>query len=252
MTLLERLQAGDIILGLSNSYPAPGIIELMCPGWDMVWIDGQHGQFEYNSLLAAVRAAERVGVSSLVRVPTHDPILLGTYADMDADALMLPLVETREQAQSIARALRFAPVGNRSYGGRRVIDLHGREYYKEYKPLIFAQIETLESVENAADIAAVEGIDLLFYGPDDMKTRLGIPIETAALDNPKLRDGLRRTAEVARAAGKIAGTTGGSPQTLPILREMGYQVIMCGGDVPYIRTTSPQKLAEMKEAMKEL
>lgn len=249
MTILQRLQAGDIILGLSNSYPAAGIVELMCPGWDMVWIDGQHGAHDYNSIQAAVRAAERVGVSSLVRVPTHDPILLGTYADMDADAMMLPLVETREQAQSIARALRFAPVGNRSYGGRRVIDLNGRNYYQDYKPLIFAQIETLESVENAADIAAVEGIDLLFYGPDDMKTRLGIPIEVAALEHPQLREGMRRTAEIARAAGKFAGTTGGSPQTLPILREMGYQVIMCGGDVPYIRSMAPKSLAEMKQAM---
>jgi len=251
MTIRERLQAGEIILGVSNSYPAAGIIEVMCPGWDMVWIDGQHGQFDYNSLLAAVRAADLLGVSTLVRVPTHDPLLLGTYADMDADALMVPMVETRAQAESIARALRFAPRGNRSYGGRRVIDMHGRNYYQDYKPLIFAQIETLESVDNAAEIAAVDGIDLLFFGPDDMKTRMGIPIDTPPLEHPQLREAMQRTAEIARAAGKFAGTVAATPPAIKACREMGYQVMMCGGDVTLFRVYAPQKLAEMKKALEE-
>jgi 4-hydroxy-2-oxoheptanedioate aldolase len=251
MNVLQRLQAGETILGLSNSYPAAGIIEVMCPGWDMVWIDSQHGQHDYNSLLAAIRAADLLGVSTLVRVSTHDPLLLGTYADMDPDALMVPMVETPEQAESIARALRFAPRGNRSYGGRRVIDMHGRNYYQEYKPLIFAQIETLESVDNAEAIAAVEGIDLLFFGPDDMKTRMGIPIDTAPIEHPELREAMRRTAEIARAAGKFAGTVAATPPAVKACHEMGYQVLMCGGDVTLFRLHAPQRLADMKKALEE-
>lgn len=251
MTIRERLQAGEVILGMSNSYPAAGIIEVMCQGWDMVWIDGQHGQHDFASMLNAVRAADAIGVSTLVRVPTHDPLLLGTYADLDADALMIPMVETVAQARAIARALRFPPIGNRSYGGRRVIDLHGREYYLEQKPFIMAQIETLESVDNAAEIAAVEGIDLLFFGPDDMKTRMGIPIDTAIVDNPQLLDAMKRTAEAARAAGKFAGTVAATPEAVKACREMGYQVLMCGGDVTLFRLHAPQRLAEMRKALEE-
>lgn len=251
MTLRERLGAGETILGFANTFPATGIVELMCKDVDLAWIDCQHGQIDYMAALDAVRAADRVGILSMVRVPTHDPLLLGTYADLSPSALMIPMVETVEQARSVARALTFPPLGNRSFGGRRPIDIHGLGFYRTHQPLIVAQIETLESVACAEAIAAVEGIDVLFFGPDDMKLRMGIPVETSPLDHPELLDAMRRTAKIARAAGKWSGTTAANGKAARAARDMGYQMLMCGADAQFLRLLPPQRLAEVRDALGE-
>ena len=251
MSLHERLQAGETILGFANTLPAAGIIEIMSKGWDIVWIDCQHGQLSYDSALAAVRTAMAMGIDSLVRVPTHDPGLLGVYADLSPQALMIPLVDTRQQAEAVARALCFPPRGNRSFGGRRPIDLHGMNYTHTHAPLVVAQIESPEAIEHAAEIAAVDGIDMLFFGPDDVKLRLGIPMDTVPTEHPALREAMRRVAEIARAAGKHAGATAGSGPAARAVRELGYQLIMCGSDVHCLRTIAPQRLAEVRKALSE-
>ncbi len=147
-SLRQRLQDGQRLLGVANAYPATGIIEGMCKGWDVVWIDGQHGQMGYDAALSAIRAAAACGIESIFRVPGHDQSMLGAYADLAPSGLMIPMVNTVAQAQAIAAALQFAPKGIRSYGGRRPIDLHGRDYYKT-SPFVIAQIETVEAVQNA-------------------------------------------------------------------------------------------------------
>jgi len=245
----ERLQAGETLLGFANTLPAAGIVELMCKDIDVVWIDCQHGQHDQRTALDAVRVADLLGILSTVRVPTHDPLLLGTYADLAPSSLMVPMVETRAQAEVVARALAFPPAGNRSYGGRRMIDRYGPQAYRTHVPLVMAQIETLASVEEAEAIIAVEGIDMLFFGPDDMKLRMGIPVDTSPLDHPELLEAMARTARIARAAGKFAGTTAASGKAARVVRDMGYQLLMCGADVVFIRTGAPQRLADVRDAL---
>lgn len=80
--LMDRLRAGQMVAGLVNTYPASGIIEGMCSGWDFVWIDGQHGQISYEAALHAVQAARATGVDAILRVPGHEPGILGQYADL--------------------------------------------------------------------------------------------------------------------------------------------------------------------------
>ena len=143
--------------------------------WDFLWIDGQHGPFSYDSALTAVRTTDLVGTDSLLRVPGQEHSLLGLYADMLPSAMMVPVVNTPEQAKAVVDATRFPPLGNRSYGGRRPIDFLGRDYYMGEGLVLVLQIETPEAVENAAAIAALEGVDALFLGADDLKIQLGVP-----------------------------------------------------------------------------
>ena len=94
-TLIEKLQAGKVVLGLGNMYPAAGIIECMCKGWDFVWIDAQHGAIDYRAALNACRAADGQGVDTLLRVPGHEPGLLGKFADLGPSAIMVPMVKNK-------------------------------------------------------------------------------------------------------------------------------------------------------------
>ena len=247
-TLRRRLAAGELLFGLTHVYPAPGIVEVMAPGWDILWIDGQHGQFGHAELMAAVRACDLVGVAALVRVAGHESSLLGPVADMAPAAMMAPMVNSAEEAAAIARALRFPPLGERSYGGRRVGDLYGREYPNLADLLVVAQIEAPAAVEASADIAAVEGIDVLFLGPDDMKLRLGLPIETPLFADPRLASAATRVASAARAAGKFAAMPGATPENVARCRELGYQMFFGGSDVGFLRAASPAALKALRQA----
>ena len=110
-------------LGLGVMYPAAGIIERIGPDWDWMWIDGQHGELGYGDILAAVRASNLIQRPTVVRVPGHDSGAIGLALDTAADAVMVPMIDDADQARQIVNAAKFPPLGNRSYGARRPIDL---------------------------------------------------------------------------------------------------------------------------------
>ena len=170
MSLHQKLRTGRVILGLNLQYPAAGIIECIGAGWDWVWIDGQHGQHDYRSVLECVRVADSCGIAPVVRVSGHEPGLIGPAMDMRPAGIMVPMVNTVGEAQAIVKAARFPPLGERSYGGRRVIDLGTREYFKtaDQDTILIVQLETKEALDNAAAIAATEGVDV----PDELSQRL--------------------------------------------------------------------------------
>ena len=247
--LFERLRAGDAIMGFCTMYPAPGIIECTAAHWDWVWIDSQHGEHSYDSVINSVRTARASGIASIVRPETHDHGILGKYADIAPDGMMIPMVDTPEQAESIVQALRFPPRGSRSYGGRRLTDLGGREAYRETELLVMAQIETVEAAQNAEAIAATDGIDALFFGPDDMKCRLGLPINTPPTESDQLREAMESTAAAAKAAGKFCGCIGANRASLKMALEMGYQIIVGGADVIYLRESSAAFIEQVKDIL---
>ena len=92
---------GGTALGLCNMYPASGIIEGMCQGWDYVWIDGQHGEMSYDSILQAMHACRGMNLEVMLRVPASNSSLVGMYADLDPAVLMMPMIDTEEQAKEV-------------------------------------------------------------------------------------------------------------------------------------------------------
>ncbi|MFP4384072.1 MAG: HpcH/HpaI aldolase family protein [Spirochaetia bacterium] len=241
-SITEKLSKSKTVFGLWNTYPAPGIIEGMCPGWDFVLIDGQHGEHTYDSILSACRTAENMGVQVIIRVPINTSDQIGRYADIAPSALMIPMVNTGDDAKNAADAGCFPPVGNRSFGGRRVIDITGRNYYTEKSPFIIAQIETMEGAENCEAIIGTAGIDCLMFGPDDMKVQLGIPVGEDPLENSRIRKLMEKTALAAERAGKYAACIAGNPDTVRTVTEMGYRIFISGSDSAFLRSASEDKL----------
>lgn len=247
--LLEKLRRGDVCLGLANTYPAPGIIEIMGRGWDFIWIDGQHGQFSYEAALNAVRAAAAIGVDSLLRVPGHEHSTLCLYADMGPLAVMVPMVNTAAEAEHVVRGLRFPPRGARSFGGRRVADLYGRGYATESELMVVLQVETAEAAANADAIAAVDGVDCLFFGPDDMKMSLGLPMETAITEDARLQRAMEQTAAGARAHQRALGCVCPNAESARLALGLGYRLLAGGGDAPFLRTGAATRLSELRQAV---
>ena len=246
--LLEKLRAGAVCFGAANTYPAPGIIELMCKGWDFVWIDGQHGQFSYDGAMNAVRAATGTGVDSLLRVPGHEHSPLCLYADMAPAAILVPMVNTAAEAEHVVCGLRFPPRGVRSFGGRRMGDLYGRDYARDTELAVVVQIETVEAAANADAIAAVEGVDCLFFGPDDMKMSLGLPMDTLVTGDQRLLDAMSRTAQAARAHGRALGCACPNADAARLAVSLGFRLIASGGDAPFLRSGAAARLSELRSA----
>ena len=246
----QRLADGEVLLGLANGHSAPSIIESIGRGWDFVWIDGQHGPYSYEAALSCVRAADAVGVDTLLRPPSQESGLLGMYADLLPSALMVPIVNDASQAKAVVDALRFPPRGNRSYGGRRPIDFLGRDYYLGPGLLLVCQIETPEAVRHAEEIITTDGVDALFLGADDLKVQLGIPVNTPNLESEPIAEATRRVAQAARKAGKFAGCIAVSPQTVKRCVEFGYQIIVGGADVAFLRAASAERLEVLRPVLK--
>ena len=145
----SRLQSGVPQLGLAIMYPAPGVVERIGPDWDWIWIDSQHGELGYSDVLAMVRACDLIGRPSFVRVPGHEFGPIGLALDTGASGLIVPVVDTPEQAQTVVNAAKFPPLGRRSYGGRRPIDRQGRTYSDtaNEEVVLVAQIESPEAIE---------------------------------------------------------------------------------------------------------
>lgn len=247
--LAEKLRNGQVAIGINNMYPAPGIIEGMTKGWDYVWIDGQHGEMSYDSCLHAMQAARGMQIDTLLRVPFHEPGILCQFADLAPSAIMVPMINNAAEAKAIVKALRFPPLGERSYGGRRIIDLYGRDYITEFEMLVVAQIETLEAVANAEEIINTEGVDALFFGPDDMKMRMGLPMSTQLNENDELRAALKTVADACTKAGKFAGCVTPTAESIKMSKQLGYQLVVGGGDIAFLRVAAAEKITMLREAL---
>lgn len=242
-----RLQSGVPQLGLCIMYPSPGVIERIGTDWDWVWIDGQHGELGYSDVLAIVRACDLIGCPSFVRVPGHEFGPIGLALDTGASGLIVPVVDTPEQAQAVVNAAKFPPLGRRSYGARRPIDRQGRTYSDtaNEEVLLIAQIESPEAIDNAEAIAAVPGIDALFLGPDDIMLRRGYSM-TAPRSKETLGADMEAVASACRKHGKFAVMVGFGAEMLGVCVELGFNMIVSGGDVPFLANGSKQASEEAR------
>lgn len=233
-------------------YPAPGIVERVGADWDWIWIDGQHGQHGgYQEILAMVRACNLVGTKAFVRVPSHEAAGISLALDMNADGIIVPQVDTVEQALAVVRAAKFPPLGNRSYGGRRPIDFLGRNYSdtaNQDRKLII-QIESEEALVNADALAAVGGVDGLFLGPDDLMLRKGYRMDQSR-DIETMTECIRKVVVACHKHGKTSCTVAMDKTMIGICVASGVDMIVAGGDVFFLANTS-KEVAKAARAVAE-
>lgn len=234
-------------LGLCIMYPAPGVVERIGPDWDWIWVDGQHGELSYNDTLAIVRACDHAHRPAFVRVPGHEAGPVSLALDMGAAGVIVPCVDTVDQAKALVKAAKLPPLGNRSYGGRRPIDLHGRLYSDTANTdtMLVCQIESPEAVANADAIAALPGVDALFLGPDDVLLRRGRPMN-APRTRELLAPDMKAVIEACRRHGKFGFMVGIGAEMLGLCLEFGYDMIVGGGDVAFLANGSKQAAAEAR------
>jgi 4-hydroxy-2-oxoheptanedioate aldolase len=202
-------------------------------GFDCVWADLEHVANDYSTIESQILAAKCHDVDMLVRVPR------GSYSDyirpleMDATGIMVPHVMSLAEAKQVVSMTRFAPLGRRSVDSGNADGAYGHVPFLEYfrdaneQRFVVLQIEDPEPLEEIDAIAALEGYDMLFFGPSDFSVAIGVP---GQWDHPRIADARRRLAGSARKYGKSAGTVG-SPKNLADLVALGYRFVSLGADV---------------------
>lgn len=182
MTLRERLDAAERpLVGLWNDSASPLAAEILAgSGADMVLFDGEHGPIGIESIVSLLQAAAPYPATSIVRVPWNDPVLIKQFLDAGAQNLIVPMVGSAAEAAAAVSAMRYPPRGVRGIGAALARSSRwGRvpDYVQRAHELVscVVQIETADGARNAAEIAAVDGVDAVFVGPADLAGSLGFP-----------------------------------------------------------------------------
>ena len=253
--MIEKLKAGEMVVSakLNITHPISASIAAMC-GFDAVWVDMEHVPSDYREVNEVVLAAKAYGAETVVRVPRGCYSNTTRPLEMDASAVMVPHVMTVGEAREIARITKFHPIGRRPIDGGNADGLFGLADYGEYirysneQKLTIIQIEDREAIEQIDEIAQVEGIDMLFFGPADYAHSLGIPTD---LNNERVLAARRKVAETALKYGKYAGTVG-STGNVRDLYELGFRYVNLTADVAVLGRAFKETMAEYQAVLSAL
>jgi 4-hydroxy-2-oxoheptanedioate aldolase len=221
-------------------------------GFDFLFIDLEHGPSSVETASSISVAALDAGIAPIVRVPHMDLKLAARCLDGGALGIVVPHVDTPEEAKAMVDALRFAPIGHRSvaggypqygFGTVPVVDAV-REM--NAATLLVAMIETPRAVENAERIAAVPGIDVLLMGTNDLSLEMGIP---GKLDDPKLVAALDTVLGACKKHGKWPGL--GGVYAKPLLGTYlakGFKFVLCGNDLGLLMAAATDQAGFVKKS----
>jgi 4-hydroxy-2-oxoheptanedioate aldolase len=207
----RALREGKAVFGCFVRYPDPTLVEFVSYlGWDFLILDGEHGTLEPRECENLVRAAELHDVTAIVRVPTNQPHVILRLMDTGAQGCQVPWVEDAPDAERAVRAVKYGPRGTRGLAGARAADYGQRGALGEYvrkaneETLVIVHVESAHAVERVDEIAAIDGVDVVFLGPTDLSHSLGVPGEVG---HPVVVEHLERAAAATLAAGKVVGVT---------------------------------------------
>lgn len=234
-TLRDRLDAADrALIGLWASASSPVTAEIVAgSGCDWVLLDAEHSPNGLESVLAQLHAMSAYPVAPLVRVPYGDTVAIKQFLDLGAQNLLVPMVDSAEQAEEVVRAVRYPPRGVRGVGSalarsarwNRVDGYLGRA---DETVSLTVQIESAAAVAEAERILAVDGVDAVFIGPSDLAASMGL---LGQQNHPDVVDAVLRTIERAVAAGVPAGVNAFVPEDADRYIAAGASFVAVGADV---------------------
>jgi 4-hydroxy-2-oxoheptanedioate aldolase len=232
--VLQKLRAGKIVSCIKINLSDSRVTEIAAlAGFDCLWTDMEHVPNDLSVIEKQILAAKAHDADVMVRVPR------GSYSDyirpleLDAAGIMVPHIMGLEDAKHVVRMTRFHPVGLRPVDGGNAdgafcsVDFNAYLAEANRERFLIVQIEDPEPLEELDTIAALAGVDMLFFGPADFSQGIGAP---GQWDHPAIAEARLKVAEAAARHGKYAGTVG-SPAGLHDLLAMGYRFISIGADV---------------------
>ncbi len=230
----KRVLAGEFMCGAWCNLASSITVEMASQlGYDWILLDQEHGPGDNLTLLHQIQAADAGGSAGvIVRIAWNEMPRFKRVLDLGAAGVMVPYVQTEEEARYAVDSLRYTPQGMRGAAGTPRAAGYGRgfaQYYAQANQnlLTVVQIETQKALDNLEAIAAVDGVDVLFVGPLDLSISLDLP---GRFEDEDYCRALEQVAQAAKQAGKAAGILLPSTKEIPLLAEMGYTFIAVNSD----------------------
>ncbi len=251
--LKEKLSMGEPAFGAAISVPCMDVAEALASlGFDWLFIDMEHAPLGFRDVQNILQAVEHTGATPVVRVPWNDPVYVKRVLDLGVYNVIIPWVNSREEAEAAVRACRYPPRGIRGCGPRRA-SLYGlkmREYLEsaDSEVMVIVQVETVKAVKNLKDILSVEGVGATLVGPADLSASLGF---LGQLDRPEVKETIRKIAEAHAGTGVIPGIAT-SPSGAVEYLEMGFRLLSVGGDIGFMIDSGRRVLEKLKSLKKKL
>ncbi|OHW98902.1 aldolase citrate lyase family protein [Colletotrichum incanum] len=253
---LERASRGEgPSVGQWLEFPGYSLARTVAPlGEDWVLIDTEHGNIDDSQMYLQVGAISTSGVSPIVRIPASEHWMMKRALDCGAHAIMVPMCESKEQAEGVVRACKYPssrwPKGLRGAGAMyapAAFNQTGREYLLSANDnvMVCVQIESRKAVENVEDIAAVDGIDMLFIGPNDLASSMGY----VAFDHASIPDVQKASARVLKAgldAGKYVGHFALSADAAAAKYHQGFHFVNCGADIVAVTAWMSSEMGKLR------
>src|SRR5215510_414232 len=242
-----RLKRREKLVGTMVTLASASSAEVLASlGFDWLFVDAEHGPLETRELLGILQAVSR-DVACLVRVPEAAEVPIKKALDLGAAGIIVPQVNTAEQAADVVRFARYAPEGARGVGLARA---HGYGLkFKEYvesanrEIAVVVQAEHATAVENIDAIARVPGVDAVLLGPYDLSASLG---KMGQVDDPTVVAAIARVTEACRAAGMPLGYFGVNAAAVRPYVVRGYTLIVAGVDTTLLAGAARGLLAELR------
>jgi 2-keto-3-deoxy-L-rhamnonate aldolase RhmA len=251
----QRLDAGELALGvILRQARTVDIAPIMksC-GYDWLFLDLEHNSMDLDTAVQIAVAALGAGIAPVARVPAGQLWMATRFLDGGGLGIVMPHVDTAEEARAIAAALRYPPQGHRSVAGGLPHFGYAKVGLAETcaainaATLVVVMLETPIAIANAAAIAAVPGIDSLLIGTNDLAMELGIP---GSFGDERIAAAYQAVCDACRAHGKAAGVGGIADEAL--LRRyigMGVRLVLPGSDLAFMSRTATETAAAMRACL---
>ena len=215
-----------------------------------VCLDMQHGTIGFSDAAPMIAAISSAGRPAIARILWNEPGLIGQVLDAGAAAVIVPMVNSKEQAEAAVKAAKYPPLGGRSWGGYTAFQTYGlspADYLKKANSItqVFAMIETQAALDAVEEIAAVPGLDGLFVGPSDLSIALS---KGAGIDKTAKHtlDAMKLIAAAAAKNNLVAGAFAGSADVINTYAAMGYTFMAGAVDVDLLQAGAESLIKAVK------
>ncbi len=252
--ITNALEGRSAIGCFLSEIAAPNILRIYrASGVEFVIVDCEHGAFDYSQVAALAAVGNGIGLPVLVRIPCVAREHVQKYLDAGADGLLVPMISTADSAREAVQYAKYAPLGRRGASTMRPHSEYNPGKLSEYmakangRTMVFVQIETQEGVQNALDIARVDGLDGLFVGPNDLSIDYGAPGD---FHTPAMEEAVKKVIGSASQAGKPSGVIASDMAYLHWCQALGMRLFSCNSEVGLLAQRTKSMVTEFKDIKK--
>jgi len=216
-------------------------------GWDSLTIDMQHGVVDYQAAVNMLTAISTTATVPFVRVPWLDPGIVMKMLDAGAYGVICPMINTRADAEKLVAAMRYPPIGTRSFGPIRGLLYGGPDYalHANDTVIAFAMIETRQALENLDEILSVKGVNAIYIGPSDLSLALGCTPKLDQDEKPVVA-AIDHILARAKAHGVVAGIHNATTDYALKMIAKGFQFVTVGSDSRLMAAAAQQVTTAMR------